>query len=139
MIPYGSSIRWTKVYWRNRKTTNGTIVQSIHQSRLSAIDYIFICIATNFVILQSIIFELRNLHLFIALQIHVLFKSNKQEKSHYCRRNILLHLSFLNIFTLMVKIQFFLIVAKSVVANIVLPLPLPHFWLRPCPFSILPL
>ena len=43
------------------------IVKSIHQSRLSAIDYIFICIATKFVLLQSIIFQLSNLHLLIAL------------------------------------------------------------------------
>jgi hypothetical protein len=39
-IPYGSSIRWTKFYWRNRKTTNVAIVESIHQSRLFAKHYI---------------------------------------------------------------------------------------------------
>ena len=50
----------------------------------------------------------------------------RQEKNNSYLRNILLYLFFLNIFAFMVKIQFFLIVAKNVVANIVLfPTP-PH-------------
>ena len=68
------------------------------------------------------------------------FQNKQEEKSHSCLRSILLYLFSLNMFAFMVTIQFFLIAAKDVVANIVLPpTPLSHSWLRPCHLSILPL
>ena len=66
------------------------------------------------------------------------FQNKQVRKKSFLSSKQTLTLFFLNIFTLMVKFQFFLKVGKNVVATIILPpTPPSHFWLRPCHLSVL--